>query len=141
MASKRTAEWQKANPEKTKRNRAKTWAQYYANHRTELIAKATERARGSEAKRARDSARYARTRGASNAELFTLDEIYERDEAICHLCDDWVDRADASMDHVIPVSLGGSHARANVKLAHIPCNSSRKQMPVDEWRASRGIAA
>lgn len=140
-ASRRTAEWQKANPERTAEHRKGTWQKYYAKHREDLIAGSVEWARNHpEKKRAYDSAHYARTRGSVGAELFTLNEIFERDEAICHLCDGVVERSDAAMDHIIPASHGGPHTRANVKLAHFSCNSSRKTMPVDEWRAKNGHA-
>lgn len=137
-ASRRSAEWQKANPERTAQNRAKTWKKYYAAHSEELIAKQLERQRANpELKAAYDSAYYARTRGSVDAENFTLDEIYRRDGGECHLCEEPVSRDQATMDHVIPASLGGPHTRANVRLAHRSCNSSRKTMPVEEWRARR----
>lgn len=140
-ASRRCAEWQKANPERNAINQAKTWAKYYAKHREDLIAKSVRYAQEHpDWKRARDSARYALTRGSVGAELFTLDEIFERDEAVCHLCHLVVDRSEAAMDHVIPASDGGPHTRANVKLAHFSCNSSRKTMPVAEWQAKHGYA-
>lgn len=102
-------------------------AAYYEANRESEIQRALAYARGpgKQAKRARDSARYALTNGAPNAELFTLDEIYERDGRICHLCSKPVDRQQATMDHVIPVSKGGPHTRANVKLAHRGCNTRK----------------
>lgn len=141
-ATRRTAEWQKANPEKTKRNRAATWSRYYPRHRKRLIAATVERNRLNPGpKRARDAARYARTRGAPESENFTLDEIFLRDEGVCHLCEESVERSDATMDHVHPVARGGSHTRDNVKLAHRSHNSSRKTMPVAEWRERHGYAS
>lgn len=55
------------------------------------------------------------------------------EETHCWLCGEWVDptlppndRLARSIDHVIPRSLGGDpHARANARLAHRKCNSSR----------------
>lgn len=136
LACRRTALWQKANPEQTKRNRAATWAKYYAKHREHLIAQNVEYARAHpEWKSARDSARYAMSRGAPSAERFTLDEIFDRDNAICHLCDLIVERKHATIDHIVPVVHSGPHTRANVALAHRSCNSSRKTMPVEEYRA------
>lgn len=82
--------------------------------------------------RANSAARYARTRGADAEERFTLDEIYRRDEAVCHLCREHCPRAQASMDHLIPVSQGGPHTRANVKLAHHGCNSRKKDRLLSE---------
>ncbi len=121
-------EWQKANPERTAEHRKKTWAHYYANNRDREIARSMAYARGPgrDKKRAADMARYARTRGSVTAERFTLDEIYERDGGRCHLCNCKVARRDATVDHLVPVALGGEHTRANVALAHRSCNSSKK---------------
>lgn len=138
LAVRRTAEWQKANPERTKVHRQNTFAKYYDNNRQAIIDRVVEYNRTHpEKKSARDAAYYARTRGSVDAELFTLDEIYERDEAVCHLCDEAVERPQATIDHMVPASLGGPHTRANVKLAHRSCNSSRKTMPVQQYRARR----
>lgn len=102
-------------------------ATYYEANRESEIQRALAYARGpgKSAKAARDSARFALTRGAPNAERFTLDEIYERDGRICHLCSKPVERQQATMDHVIPVTKGGPHTRANVKLAHRGCNTRK----------------
>ncbi len=59
--------------------------------------------------------------------------IYESDEWTCWLCEESVDRAligtrspwRPSLDHVIPKSRGGSHNPANLRLAHVWCNSVR----------------
>ncbi len=59
-------------------------------------------------------------------------DIYERDGWICQLCKKAVNPklsfpspACASLDHVIPLSRGGSHLATNVQLAHLRCNTSR----------------
>lgn len=89
------------------------------NFRADHIAKSLER--------------YALKRGARDAgERFSLDEIFERDAARCHLCGKRVARSDASMDHIIPVSLGGEHSRANVALAHLSCNCAKGNRAVGE---------
>lgn len=113
--------------------RRQVWARYYAANREDLIARVLEYQRQNpEKKRAADAKRYALTRGAIGAESFTLDEIYERDHGVCHLCHKRVSRDKASMDHLIPVSLGGPHTRANVSLACRSCNSSKKAEPRGE---------
>lgn len=65
-------------------------------------------------------------------ESFTLREIAERDGWRCHLCGGKVpDRQyaardkDPTLDHLVPVSAGGEHTRANVALAHNRCNWER----------------
>jgi 5-methylcytosine-specific restriction endonuclease McrA len=55
--------------------------------------------------------------------------VYERDNWTCHLCGKridrllkWPDAMSASIDHVIPLSLGGAHTYDNIKAAHLKCN-------------------
>lgn len=59
-------------------------------------------------------------------------EIYERDGSVCQLCDGpvdltlpWTDRWSATLDHIIPYSLGGPDDPSNLRLAHRSCNSCR----------------
>lgn len=75
--------------------------------------------------RAHKRNRRHRLRAAGPSERFTLREIAERDGWICHLCRLKVSKNDASIDHLVPVSKGGAHTRANVALAHRVCNSAR----------------
>lgn len=71
-------------------------------------------------------------------ENITLTSLIKRDKSVCHLCGGKCDRKDyiitnqghfvagknyPSIDHVIPVSKGGTHTWDNVKLAHMSCNS------------------
>lgn len=56
-------------------------------------------------------------------------EIYERDGWVCQLCHKKVNNRlkhpnpfSPSLDHIIPLSKGGPHSRANVHLAHLRCN-------------------
>src|SRR5699024_2990102 len=55
--------------------------------------------------------------------------FFDRDGWICGICDDPVDRAmeypdpmSVSLDHIIPLSKGGSHTPENVQCAHLDCN-------------------
>lgn len=64
-------------------------------------------------------------------------KIYMRDRLICQLCDSPVDlnlpttdRWAATLDHIIPYSLGGSDDESNLRLAHRSCNS-RRGAPLD----------
>lgn len=56
--------------------------------------------------------------------------IYLRDQGRCHICGKRVKQADTSMDHLIPLSLGGVHAPHNVALAHLKCNLKRNNRGV-----------
>lgn len=76
-------------------------------------------------------ARKALRRGAT-VERFTDREVFDRDGWTCGICALVVDRSLAwphprsrSLDHVVPLSEGGDHSRANTRLAHLDCNVRR----------------
>lgn len=64
--------------------------------------------------------------------------VFERDSYTCHLCGQPVDRAEASIDHVVPVSRGGRDDEANLRTAHLSCNIKRgaRRIPLEERVAS-----
>lgn len=58
--------------------------------------------------------------------------VFDRDRWLCQLCWTPVDRTARvpddhapTLDHIIPVSLGGPHTMANLRTAHFICNSRR----------------
>lgn len=60
-------------------------------------------------------------------------DIYERDKWSCGICHRKVNRnlkhpnpMSPSLDHIIPIALGGLHERKNVQIAHLSCNRSAK---------------
>lgn len=66
------------------------------------------------------------------AETFTRQDVFERDQWMCGICDTAVDPKlnhpdplSASLDHIQPLSLGGHHVRSNARLAHLICNVRR----------------
>lgn len=74
-------------------------------------------------------ARQSLGRGAAEAESFSYREVFERDGWACGICCEPVDAAleypdpmSKSLDHVVPLSRGGSHSRENAQLAHLFCN-------------------
>lgn len=71
------------------------------------------------------SAREARYKGAPETEFIDRKEIWERDSGRCHICQRPTWEEDFTLDHLIPLSKGGSHTRTNVAIAHRWCNSSR----------------
>lgn len=82
-------------------------------------------------------ARRALRAGSSSGEPFANSDVFERDGWVCGLCDEPVSRdavypdpLSASLDHVVPLSLGGAHSLENVQLAHLSCNV-RKGARVD----------
>ena len=63
-------------------------------------------------------------------DFFKRVDIFERDDWTCHICSQEIDPAlkhpdqfSAVVDHVIPVSKGGSDTLNNVKAAHQRCNA------------------
>lgn len=59
-------------------------------------------------------------------------ELFEMHEWVCHLCSEIIERHRrcpdkwaGTIDHVIPLSRGGTHTWDNVKPAHAICNFSK----------------
>nr|WP_273661551.1 HNH endonuclease signature motif containing protein [Corynebacterium heidelbergense] len=44
-----------------------------------------------------------------------------------------------SPDHVIPRAHGGTDDLANLRPAHRRCNSARRDMPLEQWRAAHPL--
>lgn len=65
----------------------------------------------------------------------TIDKLIERDKGICQICGLPIDRTDVAnghirrnyptVDHIIPLSKGGSHTWNNIQLAHMKCNAGK----------------
>ena len=60
--------------------------------------------------------------------------LAERDHWRCHLCNKAVSKTaprntpkGGTLDHLVPLSKGGTHTWTNVKLAHHRCNSLRRE--------------
>ena len=53
-----------------------------------------------------------------------------RDGYVCHYCG--AENKDMTIDHIIPISKGGSHTMGNVRLVHMGCNSKKSdRLPAD----------
>lgn len=79
---------------------------------------------------------YGRKQRAQRArvahEPYDVREVYETGRWLCGLCGKPIDpllkyphRGSASIDHVVPLSAGGSDSRDNVQPAHLHCNRSK----------------
>ena len=85
-----------------------------------------------------------RIKNKNNIDTISLQELYERDGGVCWLYGESCDYDDKeyrvsksgrgylatgpnypSVDHVVPLSKGGTHTWDNVKLAHKRCNSKK----------------
>ncbi len=98
---KQAAQWRKDNPEKSKALR-----------------------RDNEAKR-----RVAKVTNGPVEDIKATD-IWTRDGGVCYLCDSPVTLSLAHLDHVIPVSRGGTHTPDNVRVTHARCNLRKGARPL-----------
>lgn len=122
---------------------AKKAAHYLANRERKLVATranyranfAREHARRvarhkAHPEQSRDAAQRRRARlNGREVERFSDLEIFDRDGWVCQICGQQIHRelkrphpASVSLDHVIPIALGGNHTRANVQASHLQCN-------------------
>jgi 5-methylcytosine-specific restriction endonuclease McrA len=76
--------------------------------------------------------KYRKTLRGVESEPYTHNEIAQRDGWRCQLCKKKVDRRlkyphlmSMSIDHIVPISRGGTDVRSNVQLAHFSCNSKK----------------
>jgi len=84
------------------------------------------------------------SRGARTSGRYDKREIAIRDGWLCHICAGsiaphlWgaIDPGAPNIDHVIPISRGGSDTADNVRLAHALCNN-RKSNKVDDDAGTR----
>lgn len=58
-------------------------------------------------------------------------KIYARDNGMCWLCGLHVSVRIFSIDHVIPLSKGGTNNLSNLRLAHKDCNSIKSDHPIE----------
>lgn len=79
-----------------------------------------------------DAMRRARRQGATDVQPIDRLEVFDRDGWRCYLCavpvllgDAYSPRA-ATVDHVLPLSLGGQHTLDNVRGCCASCNSSKQ---------------
>ena len=102
--------------------------EFYPDWRTRWPEDPEKRRKGL---RKKTQLRRARLRD-SEAESIDRDDIGERDGWRCGLCGKKVNRTLAyphprspSLDHIVPLSLGGRHASENVQISHLECNHAK----------------
>lgn len=68
----------------------------------------------------------------AKGELINHTEVFDAHGWVCHLCGDLIDRfakrddwMKVTLDHIIPLSKGGTHTRDNVAPAHRRCNEAK----------------
>ena len=138
----RHSEWVKENPEKSK----ETARRFYANNTEKCRAKAiafhkTRRQKqlqlvGIPAELARckirgDGERTRAKRITDRVFAISEKELFKIYNSPCFYCGS-EDRI--SMDHVVPLSRGGSHGIGNIVSACVPCNSQKNSKCIMEFR-------
>jgi 5-methylcytosine-specific restriction endonuclease McrA len=105
---------------------------------------ARRRCRDCDVKRMKDQARASGDKGRARYygvpyEYVSRRKVYDRDGWQCGICSELIDRTlaypdprSASLDHVIPISLGGPHTAANCQAAHLSCNVGKSNRVGDE---------
>jgi 5-methylcytosine-specific restriction endonuclease McrA len=48
--------------------------------------------------------------------------VFEKDNGICYLCNQLVDPSNWHLEHMVPISRGGTHSYENVRVSHPMCN-------------------
>lgn len=101
------------------------------------------------ATRAQDQRRRVLIRANGPVESFSADEIGERDHWLCGICQDASHLVDParrrpdplapSVDHITPVSGGGTHTRSNVQISHWFCNQEKNAYQADRGAVSPGF--
>lgn len=121
--------WHAENPEKVQ----KTQQDYYARNR-EARRESSRRWRADNPDKvaAQNAERRAREAGASTEEEIDFKRIYQRDRDICYLCGRKVKKSERHLDHVIPLSRGGTHSEDNLRLTHARCNLIKGSKLVEE---------
>lgn len=81
--------------------------------------------------------RKARLRGVPS-ESYDRRAIYDQYDGICHLCALPVGLGEYTLDHVVPLALGGPDIAENLRPAHRSCNSSKGARALDTRASLEG---
>lgn len=124
--------WQKtyrdAHPEEVKAQR-----KAYNKANKEKMNAQNRASRKAKPEKTRDQNRKRRAlKRTTRVERISEKIVYLRDGGICQHCKKRVDKKlknrhpmSASLDHIVPLSKGGTHTYNNVQLAHLGCNVSK----------------
>lgn len=111
---------------------ARRWAKENPEKRREIERRS--RQKNLENRQANNRKRQQMLAGVAQ-ELYTWQEIFIRDVGVCQICKEPViernrmHRLGPTIDHIVPLSLGGSDTRGNVQLAHRSCNCRKSNRP------------
>ena len=89
----------------------------------------------------RTDARHRRraTLKGAYVETVRITDLVERDGWVCGICAEpvdpdlrWPHLMSKTIDHVVPIALGGAHAPTNCQIAHLTCNSRKRHTIFEE---------
>lgn len=59
--------------------------------------------------------------------------VYAKCNGVCAICGKPVKFKKMTVDHIVPLSKGGTNDRSNLQLAHLSCNRAKADMSADEF--------
>jgi 5-methylcytosine-specific restriction endonuclease McrA len=72
---------------------------------------------------------------SAHAESIDFGVVWNNSAGLCFLCGNFVDKGREHYDHVIPLSRGGDHTYANVKVTHSKCNLTKStRTAIEYWK-------
>ena len=114
-------------PKKTTEEKKERRERYYSRNRKRILEYQRQWRRKNKNRRYEYGARrQAWKKTGIKGERIYREVVYERDNAICYLCGKHIDFVDLHVDHVFPLSKGGTHTYDNVKATHKRCNLKKK---------------
>ena len=51
----------------------------------------------------------------------------------CYYCQQFIDKKQATMDHIVPISRGGTSTKGNVVVCCKDCNTKKRDLTAVEW--------
>jgi len=73
--------------------------------------------------------------------LSLFEQIYKKCGGICKLCGKHKKREDVTIDHIKPISKGGTHNASNLQILCFRCNSIKGRGTMTKARKKLGLAA
>lgn len=129
--------YREKNIEKLKEQEKIRKSIFYANNKEKINLRNNQWSKNNKLKQSERVCRYKTRKGNAFVETVDRLKIFERDNWICMLCgepvDDTVKHTDSkypSIDHIVPLTKGGTHEPLNVQCAHRGCNSSKRDNPL-----------
>ena len=119
------ARWQASHPEKSRRLKLAGTKRYKEKYPEKTREFCRIYKKNNPHKFAEYEGRRRALKVTTDVEKIDRHEIYIRDEGKCHICKRKVSFQNMELDHVKPLSRGGGHTAANLKVAHPRCNRKK----------------